>query len=147
MQSICGSARYMGNARYMWKCKVYKEMQGICGNARYMWKCKSWWKFQSRKCKLQGKQSNSGKNRSQWKCLSLMWKKRRQDRNVILSGNVSLSRSLRQSGNASHIGWEQKMSTNGGKLGKGGLRWKCRWGKEERKSGKWHEIDIQVHKQ
>lgn len=39
--------------------------------------------------------------------------------------------------------------TNGGKLGKGGLRCKCRWGKEERKSGKWHEINIpvQVHKQ
>lgn len=98
---------------------------------------------------MQGKQSNCGKSRSQWKCLSLMWKIRRQDRNVILSGNISHSRSLRQSGNASHIGWEQKMPTNGGKLGKGGLRCKCRWGKEERKSGKWHEINIpvQVHKQ
>lgn len=35
MQSICGSARYMGNARYMWKCKVYVEMQGTCGNVSH----------------------------------------------------------------------------------------------------------------
>lgn len=33
MQSVCG------NARYMWKCKVHREMQGTCENARYIWKC------------------------------------------------------------------------------------------------------------
>lgn len=76
-----------------------------------------------------------------------MWKIRWHDRNLILSGNISHSRSLRQSGNASHIGWQQKVPTNGGKLGKGGLRCICRRGKKERKSGEWHEIDIQVHKQ
>lgn len=119
----------------MWKCNLYVEMYVM---VEMLVKAEM-------QVKLQRKQSDCGKIRSQQKWLSLLWKIRRQDRNLILSGNVSHSRSVRQSGNASHIDWEQKMPTNGGKLGKGGLRCKCRWGKAERKIEKWHGIDIHVH--